>query len=536
MRWICLGIALWLLATPAAAQSRAFGARCKESCARHLSDPRQRTVLCGRCLTDNTNDRGAWAAALKDESPRQDVLEEILKDDDWQVRWGAIRAMATRGFSDMRELSRWIMEGRDNLPCLTAIHLAGSKKQTTGAMLQVAGSMGPSSAALCWNKRDELRKALEVEMYSTDPLTRREALLHLSTFLEIAPARAVLNAMATRAVETDGAAAQLLVEDAAAGGPAAGFAVLKAAKEPDAARVNRLLAVWAVTFDAQRPKLKATEPLNDRKEAISILSAIGPLGAVELEKLLDDPDVSIRHGAARALARGEGMVLGLYAKQKLDPAAKLPNAVRIKWVEFLGRSDAESCAQTLKAAIADVRLDDGVRAAALSALGGCAGAAAMPEVKKALASKSPRQRAAAVAALGQIPRVAEAAQLVADALRDLEPEVLAAAIGAAAAQRLTTKIPEVVGLMEHGSMEVRMAAARALVVMGDSRSVSVLGRALQKDAAPEVREVCARGLGELGGPDAPGPLTHAAEKDVSSRVKYVASESLRKLGFSRAAK
>ena len=534
MRWLCLGIAL-CLATPAAAQSRALGARCKEACLRHLTDAKQRTVLCGRCQTDSSNDRGIWAVALKEEAPRQDVLEDILKDEDWQVRWGSIRAMA-RGVSDVRELSRWIMEGRDNLPCLTAVHLAGSKKQTTAALLQVAGSMGPSAAALCWDKRLDLKKALELEMYSADPITRREALLHLAAFLEIPPARAVLNAMATRKAETDGSAAELLVEDAAAGGPAAGAAVLKAAKEPDAERVNRLLAVWATTLDAQKPRLKATQPLTDRKEAIAILSAIGPLGAEDLDKLLADPDISIRLAAARAIARGEGSTLGLYAKQKLDPAQKVPNAVRIKWAEFLARTEAEMCADTLKAAIADVRLDDGVRAAALAALGGCAGAGALGEVKKALSSKSPQQRAAAITALGQIPRLPEAAQLVSQSLRDVEPQVLAAAIGAVAAQHLTSKIPEVMGLMEHSATEVRVAAARALILIGDARAASVLGRALHKDSAEEVREACARGLGELGGPDAPGPLTHAAEKDVSSRVKYVASESLRKLGFSRAAK
>ncbi len=527
---------IFFFAMDAAAQSRAFGSRCKESCTRHLTDPRQRTVLCGRCLTDNTNDRGVWAAALKDEATRQDVLEDILKDDDWQVRWGSIRAMATRGFSDTRELTRWILEGHDNLPCLTAVHLAGSKQQTTGALLQVAGSMGPSAAALCWNKRDELRKALELEMYSTDPLVRREALLHLSTFLEITPGRAVLNAMATRPPETDEAAALLLVEDAAAGGPAAGAAVLKVAKEPDAARVNRLLTVWAVTLDAQRPRLAATQPLIDRKEAISILSGIGPLGALELEKLLEDPDLTIRSGAARALARGEGLSLGAYAKQKLDPTQKVPAAMRLKWVELLGRSDAEACEATLKATIADVRLDDGVRAAAIAALGGCAGANGMPEIKKALASKSPRQRAAGVEALGQIPRLPEAAQLVDNAMKDVEPLVLAAAISAAAAQRLTARVPEIKALMEHGSVEVRLAAVRALVLMGDAHAGAQLGRVLVKDPSEEVREACAKGLGELGGPDVLGPLTHAAEKDASSRVKYVASESLRKLGFSRAAK
>lgn len=535
MRWLWVGIALWV--TPLAAEpSRALGARCKESCQRHLKDPRQRTVVCGRCLTDSTNDRGSWAAALKDEATRMDVLEDILKDDDWQVRWGAVRAMAaTRGLTDMRELSRWIMDGRDNAPCLTALHLAASRKQTTGVMLQAAGSMGPSAAALCWQKRDELKKSLEVEMYATDAVTRREAMLHLATFFEIPPARAVLNAMATRPPATDEAAALLLVEDAFLGGPTAGTAVLSVAKEADKARVDRLLSVWAAALDTQRPKLKSAVP-TERKEAVSAIAALGPLGARELEGLLEDPDTSIRHAAARGLARGEGMTLGLYAKAKLDPKNKVPNATRVRWAEFLGASEAEACEDTLKAAVGEARLDDGVRAAALAALGGCAGAKALPEVKKALGSKSVKQRAAAVEALGQIPRVAEATQLIEKAFKDLEPEVLAAAIRSAGAQHMTARVADVTSLLEHPAVEVRLASAQALVVMGDARSAAALGRALQKDTAAEVREACARGLGELGGPDAPGPLTHAAEKDASSRVKYVASESLRKLGFSRAAK
>ncbi len=532
MRWVCLWVALWVF--PSTAEpSRAFGARCKDACLSHLKDPRQRAVLCGRCLTDSTNDRGSWALALKDEAPPMHVLDGITKDDDWQVRWGALRAMAAlRGFPDMRELSRFIMEGRDLAPCATALHLAATRKQTIATTLEPAGSMGASAAALCWRKRDELRKALEVEMYSTDGLVRREALLHLATFLEISPARVVLNAMEKRPPATDEAAALLLVEDAYAGGPAAGAAVLSTAKEADKPRVDRLLTIWAQALDTQRPRLKSAEQ-KERKEALVALSAIGPLGARELEGLLDDPDASIRHSAARGLARGEGMTLGVYAQTKLDPKNKVPNGTRIRWAEFLGSSEAEGCEDTLRKAIGEARLDDAVRAAALAALGACAGAKVLPEVKTALTSKSVKQRAAAVTALGQIPRAPEAAALITAALKDVESEVLAAAVRAAGEQHLTARAAEVTALLEHSAVEVRLAAAQALVKMGDARSAAALGRVLQKDSAAEVREACARGLGDLGGPDAVGPLTVAAEKDASSRVKYVAGESLRKLGFSK---
>lgn len=536
MRFVCIGLALCLVASPSTAQSRVRGGRCKESCTRLLTDPRLRAVLCGRCLTDASGDRGIWAVALKDESPRREQLDDILKDDDWQVRWGAVRAMAAiKGLTDLRQLATWIVEGHDNRACLTAIHLAPTRKLTVAALLQPGGAMGPTAAALCAQKKDELRKELEVQLYDPDPVTRREALLHLAAFYEVPPARVVLTAMASRPPETDDFAAQLLVEDAEAGGPAAGAAVLKAAGKPDAARVDRLLAVWSKALDVQRPRLKAVEA-QDRREAIAVVSELGPLGATELEGLLDDPDSAIRIAAGRALARGEGRSLAAVAKGKLDPAVGVPNPTRARWAELLGRSGAQDCQPTLQAALEDARLDESVRAAALAALGGCAQEKALPEVKKALAGKSPRMKVAALDALADIPRVPEAAQSVEAALKTSEPEVLAAAVRATAAQHLTARLPEVIELLEHRAVEVRLASARALVTMGDGHSAAALGRVLLKDGSAEVREACAKGLGDLGGPDAVGPLTRASDKDVSPRVKYAAAESLRRLGFARAAK
>ena len=536
MRLVCLGLAL-CLATGSAAQSRVLGGRCKESCTRLLTDPRLRAVLCGRCLTDSSLDRGAWAVALKDESPRQEQLDDILKDEDWQVRWGALRAgAAIKGLTDLRQLATWIVDGRDSVrACLTAVHLAATRKQSLLELLQPGGTMGPSAAALCTQKKDELRKELEVQLYSTDPITRREALLHLAMFLDVAPARVVLNAMASRPPETDESAALLLVEDAEAGGPAAGTAVLKAASRADAVRVDRLLAVWSKTLDLQRPRLKAPDQ-KDRKEAIFALSVLGPLGATELEPLLEDPDPVIRVAAARALAKGEGRALSGQAKVMLDPTTKVSNAVRARWAEVLGRGGADECEPTLREAVEDLKLDESVRAAALAGLGACAQARALPAVKEALAGKSVRMKVAALDALGDIARVPEATQWVEASLRETEPDVLAAAVRAAGAQHLTSHLPEVRSFLGHRAVEVRLAAARSLVVMGDGRSAAVLGEALVKDPSAEVREACAKALGEVGGPQALGPLTQASEKDASARVKYVAAESLRKLGFARAAK
>jgi HEAT repeat protein len=534
VRLLPLCLAVVLVASPAAAQSRVLGGRCKESCTRLLTDPRLRAVLCGRCLTDASGDRGVWAVALKDESPRQEQLDDILKDDDWQVRWGAVRADATlRGRSEIKQLAMWIVDGKDPLlGCMTAVHLAGSRKQTLPVLLQPGGTMGPSAAAVCVQKKEDVKKALEVQLYSTDAVTRREALLHLAFFLDVPAARVVLNAMASRGPETDESSAQLLVEDAEADGPAAGAALLKAATRTDAARVDRLLAVWSKTLDVQRPRLKSAE-LTERKEAISVLSVLGPLGAHELEGLLEDPDPVIRLAAARALARGEGRTLAGEAKAMLDPANKVPHAVRARWAEVLGRGTADECESTLRAAAQEPKLDETVRAAALTALGSCAQAKALPEIKEALAGKSLKLKVAAVDALADIARVPEATGLVEQALKASEPELLAAAVRAAGAQHLTAHLPEARALLEHSHPEVRLAAVRAVVLLGDGHSAVVLGKVLAKDASPDVREAAAKALGEIGGPEAMGPLTHASERDASPRVKYVAAQSLRKLGFTK---
>jgi len=100
-----------------------------------------------------------------------------------------------------------------------------------------------------------------------------------------------------------------------------------------------------------------------------------------------------------------------------------------------------------------------VRTAALAALGGCAGAKALPDLKQALASKSPRQRVAALDGLAELPRVTEATRLIENALKEVEPEVLAAAVRAVAAQHLTGRSTEVAALLEHRSVEVRLACA-----------------------------------------------------------------------------
>jgi HEAT repeat protein len=502
------------------------GDGCKEACLRHVTDPRVRATVCGRCFTES--DRGAWAAALADQPQVNDAqLSSVLSDPDWAVRWGAVRALAKRkAVTDGRVLSDWVTAEPDRA-CPTAVHVAGARKLTTAALLQ------PQPAALCWERRASLEAQLELEMYSEASGVRLEAVTHLAAFVERPITRVVLEAMKSRAPETDALSAGLLVEACHLGGPPAGKAVLDVKKgQADEALVNRLLAVWSRQIDAQR-KLLTAEDHAARREAIAQLADLAPLSTPELESALTDADPSNRRAAAAALAKGAGQSVAVYAKSKLDPTTPLPLETRKQWLAAVGSSQDRECADTLSAAVADERLELAARAAALPALVDCAGMKALGTVKQAQSSKVAPLRAGAVLALSGLPRQGEIPKLLEPAFSDPEPIVLAAAAHAAGALRQRTLTPRLLALMDHDDAVVRREAVLALSALETPAAVPRLIRSVGNDADPQVRAAAALALGDLGSAAAVPALITASEGDKDAKVKFVAAESLRKLGFKR---
>ncbi len=520
-------LALWALA--AFGQHRGAPERCRDACLRLVRDERQRANVCGRCLTDT--ERGAWVLRLAEYQPGMDELGPILLDPDWEVRWGAVRAWAkVRGFDEQRQLATWVVEGKSKLPCLTVAHLSGAKNKEPAELFKDAGPMGPSALGLCQHQKDELKKALEVELYSGDPLVQREALAHLAAFLKTSPARVVLDAMATRPDDTDAIPAQLLLDDAEARLSAAGAGLLAAAKPEDKARVDRLLAVFSRELDAWRPKLRAQSP-EDRREAVAKLTLLGPLGSKELEGALEDPDPKVARAAAKGLARGEGRTLSAYALARLDPQLRLPLEKRLKWVALAGQSNDEGCAALLGQLADDARQPEAIRSAAVAAVGPCAGAKAMPQLARWHAAPELWAREGALEALAAVPRSSEASKWASDALDDPEPRVQVAALHSVGPLVLSNRAARVAALLAQSPSEaVRAAAARALGELGGPSSSPGLSLALKKDAAPSVRQAAAEALGRLGGNEALVALRTAAESDPNPQVKLVASASLRKLG------
>ncbi len=502
------------------------GDGCREACLAHVTDSRLRAVVCGRCFTDA--DRGSWAAALADHPQvTGPTLEGLLKDPDWAVRWGGVRAIAKRrAVTEGHALTDWVASAPDQA-CSTAVHVAGSKKQTTAAVLQ------PAAAALCWERRAALTKELEIEMYSEAVTVRLESVAHLAAFLERPMTRVVLDAMKSRPPETDDLSAGLLVEASHLGGPPAGKALLDVKKGPgDEALVNRLLAIWSKRIDAVRPLLGA-EDKGGRREAIRQLAELAPLSAPELEAALDDVDPTNRRAAATGLAKGEGETLAAYAHRKLDPTVAAPQAARLKWIVATGSSQDPACAETLRAAYRDERHDEVVRAAALAALSDCAGVKAFDTLTEAQSSKVAAFRAGAVRALVNLPREPKTARNLETAFKDPDPGVLAAAAHAAGVLRQHQLTAQVVALLESASAEARREAIGALAIFETKAAVPKIARLLAEDASAPVREAAAQALGVLGTSGAVPALIAASQNDPDAKVKFVAGESLRKLGFKR---
>jgi len=529
-------LALLLLSSPDVAERSTSLLRCREACERHLSGTGQSSP-CALCLT--APDRTAWVDAAARGRQGSAALRSALSDEDWAVRWAALRAMArSHPQSEKAFLASWVMraKGAEVVPaCLTAARAAASQGQSSAAFLGSAGADGGRAAARVWEHRDEIRRALEVELYATSAETRREALAHLSRFLDEPPARVVLDAVASRPAALDGVAAALLAEDCRRARVPVDQALLSVAKPADQATANRLLAVYSTELDGLRTKL-AHKDAAVRREAVAGLAPFAKLAAPELQRALEDQDSGVRLAAGRALAEAEGHSIAQHVRALSAGWASLdgmPESQRVQWVDVLARSGEGECGAVLKGLAQDRRLSGPLRAAALQGIGACAPKEAFSLVGPGLSDPSPEIRAASVRALGALPRHPGADDAAGEALFDSSPLVVVSAIGAVSAQMQARHTADVAALLEHPAPEVREAAARGLERLpGGNLHAGALAKRVREDGSAAVRAAAVMTLGSLGGPQAASALS-AAMKDPDGRVQYLAKENLRRLGFGR---
>jgi len=470
--------------------------------------------------------------AAKPEPAAQAALRSALMDPNWRVRWGALRAQAKlEGVTDRRMLADWVsdMPARDEvLACVTAARAAAAAGSSTASFLKDAGARGPSAAARVWERREAVRRVLEVEVYAEDAAPRGEALLHLATFLGQTPARVLLGAMAHRPESADAAPASALLWVADKQNTSVGRLLVLEARPPDQVLINRLFGIYSQELEALQKGLSAPD-VASRRATVQSLRLYGPLARRELERALGDADSAIRQLAARALAESEGLSPTQAASRRLRADPPEPTLQRAWWE--LASADKQ-CEPFLLELARDVQLPPATRGEAVAWLSGCEGLAKrhFEAVSTFLTDAQPPVRAGAVRALS-LPRSSLGDAAVAAALEDAAPEVVVAALSVVGQHRQKERAEDVVALLNASSPEVREAAIQALERLGRAQDVKPLARVLREDRVASVRVVAARALGSLGGPFAASALSEALSRDPDSHVQHVARRGLERLGF-----
>lgn len=504
---------------------------CWKACQRHVQEPSLRAKVCRLCVIQGGG--LDWVLALGEVKPvPQSSLSSALTDEDWRIRWAAVRASAkARGVSEPKALAEWVTAtpSSTDLPaCLTAARAAAESGSTPAAFLQGAGDKGAAAASRVHARKEAIRTALEVELYSEDAGTRVRALSHLAAFLKQPAARVVLDAMKGRPESADPVAAAALRDFAEREETSVGRMLVEAAQQPDQERVNRLFAIYSQELQALQPELASTDPTK-RGGAVRRLRLYGPLAQRELEHALQDPDTHVRQSAARGLATAEGLTLIQAVGKRLQSGADL--STQRPWLEALAHE--KTCQQALLAVAEDPRQPVSIRGEALAQLSECDGNTQerAQRVGPFLKDAQPPLRAGALRAVAG-SWAGEVSEVLKPALEDPAPEVVVAAVDTAALKRKTGLADDIAGLLASENAEVRQASARALERLGKERHVKVLSECLLKDTVPAVRAAAAQTLGQLGGPFSISALSQAAEKDPDSHVQHVAREALKHLGFS----
>lgn len=515
-----LFVVLLLQAWPALAQARDVSARCRRPCEAYLPDARARAA-CLKCGLDQEPMGWLFKAA--------EVPQGAFADDDWLVRWSAVRAEAKKKqLTPEKRLGQLIEAGDDETKrrwCVTALFAAGARTSTRDALLEKE----PKALAACKAIDGPVYGAAAAELLSPDANRAVEALQCVAAGRGTGPARVVLDLLIVKPTDVDEVLATVLLRHAERGGPPVGLALLRDAKEQDAAQMNRLLAVYSVLRDKNRPLLSSSEK-DARRQAITALAPLAPLSNAELLVGLDDQQASIRMSSARAIARGEGRSVTEAAEARLSGATKASPAEKRRWLTLLADVDDPACGSLTRRTWRDETQPDAVRAEALVSLAGCARRASLPDLTDAAAVPNVTLQAGVMRAVLLLPREPGVVPLVEAALGSTADEVLAGAAQAIGAHRLTTLASRLTPLLEHQGPGVRAEALRAVAALDARKAQPLVISKLGQDPDAGVRVAAAEVLGEVGGPLVVSALARASKTDGDDRVKMAATASLRRLG------
>jgi len=344
-------------------------AACLQSCERHVP-LREVPTVCDRCL--GATEVAAWTESYRRKPMPEAVAESALQDPLWEVRWGVLRARArAQSVAPAGVLAGYLRSQPRQGQAEACVVAAGAAALEEGEVLRTARK-------LCAPHREEVREAIEPQLYAPREAAQEEALRQLLLLLEEGAGSVVLRAMKGRPAELDELPAGLLLRVSTPDYPV-GKLLLQDASETTAPEVNRLLAVYARRLDALRPGLKHPKT-EERWEAIRQLARLLPLSAPELEGCLEDPEVSVRHSAGWALAQANGRSLAeeILARVPEWEQKKVPELRQARWVELVGHGQRSGCGRLLEKVARNRKLSPEVRGAALGVMGACGAGDPLP--------------------------------------------------------------------------------------------------------------------------------------------------------------
>lgn len=245
-------------------------------------------------------------------------------------------------------------------------------------------------------------------------------------------------------------------------------------------------------------------------------------GADRLAAHVASGDTAVAVEAARALGELKDNAVAFNALAGAVENKKLAAPVRLAAIRALEGYGEPRAATSLIAVLGH----DGVRWAAADALLNFKSDDVTSRLVRTLtADKKAKRRATAAYALGRSREAAAFPSLLA-ALRDGNAEVRVRACAAAAAYGDRAAVePLIANLRTDKDWRGRVAAAQALAVVRDDRSVKPLNEALD-DKRPEVRAAAAASLAAIGDARAMDPLRTRVKKEKDETARAAMTRAL----------
>lgn len=493
---------------------------CRSSCARHVP-ARLMPKACAECL--RRPDPAAWTRHFTPTRRIPDaVLRSALSDPLWEVRWGALQAQArAQNKTPADALYAYLAAQRTVEDRIVGCQVAAA----AGALEE--GRVLEAAQKACKPVREQLRSALEAELYLPRAASQEEALRKLMLFFGEGPARVVLHALRERPEGLDEVPALLLVRVAKPEYPV-GRMLLEGADPTLQREMNRLLAVYSRQIDALRPKLSGGTP-ESRREALRAISIFLPMTAPEVEGGLDDPDESVAWAALDVLsdANERAMHQEVLAQLESWKQGKLAVMYQARAVRLAWRGRQAGCGLSLKQLWRDTQLAEEVRGAALAGMGRCGEGDVLAEIRAGLASEAPSIRSGAVRALSELGGRPGVAELTNRALADPSAEVVAEGVRTLGATTLHGGRDRAATFVSHEAPQVRVAAAKILADHARASQLQLLRGRVMVEPEPIVRLQLIRALARIGGPLATATLAELEREDPEAAVREEASRGLR---------